>query len=87
MFHIYPRSNANPNVRPGGWGRVKQAWPAVRFEAALNATPGSSERFQLVGALTGAFYKNVSHLAASQVEMYTSLDEVITCPVRNSCPK
>ncbi|MCF7993507.1 MAG: phage resistance protein [Chromatiaceae bacterium] len=59
----------------GGWGRVAQTWTADRFETTLRLPPGSPERFQLVGALTGAFYGSVSHLSASQRELYTSLDE------------
>ena len=59
----------------GGWGRMPQTWSAARFEAVLQAPPGSSERFQLVGAVTGAFFGGLSHLAASQRELYTSLDE------------
>ncbi|MFO1429835.1 MAG: hypothetical protein U1F76_06805 [Candidatus Competibacteraceae bacterium] len=59
----------------GGWGRIAQAWTAPRFETALQAPPGSQERFQLVGALTRAFFSTISHLSASQRELYTSLDE------------
>lgn len=59
----------------GKWGKVAQTWSAQRFEAAVQAPPGSGERFQLVGALTRAFHSNVSHLSASQREIYTSLDE------------
>lgn len=58
-----------------GWGRVTQTWAAARFESALQLPPGSPERFQLVGALTRAFFSSVSHLSASQRELYTSLDE------------
>ncbi len=59
----------------GGWGRIAQAWTAPRFETALQAPPGSQERFQLVGTLTRAFFSTISHLSASQRELYTSLDE------------
>jgi hypothetical protein len=59
----------------GGWGRVARTWADARFEAALQSPPGNPERFQLVGALTRAFYSSVSHLSASQRELYTSLDE------------
>jgi hypothetical protein len=62
-------SGANP------WGKVAQAWPAARFEAALAAPPGSQERFQLVGTLTRAFFGSMSHLSAKEQELYTSLDE------------
>ncbi|GHU42418.1 hypothetical protein AGMMS50289_07090 [Betaproteobacteria bacterium] len=58
----------------GGWGRVSQIWAAERFAAALQAAEGSPERFQLVGALTRAFFGSMSHLSASQREIYTSLD-------------
>lgn len=59
----------------GGWGRVSQTWAAARFESVLQLPPGNPERFQLVGALTRAFFSSVSHLSASQRELYTSLDE------------
>ena len=59
----------------GKWGKVAQTWSAQRFEAAVQAPPGNGERFQVVGALTRAFHSNVSHLSASQREIYTSLDE------------
>jgi hypothetical protein len=59
----------------GGWGRVAQSWTTERFETALRAPPASPDRFQLVGALTRAFFSSARHLAASQREQYTSLDE------------
>lgn len=59
----------------GGWGQVARTWGEARFEAALEAPPGTPERFQLVGAVSRAFFSGLSHLAASQRELYTSLDE------------
>ena len=73
---FFQRLNAVTGSAPGGgWGRIAQAWTAPRFETALQAPPGSPERFQLVGALTRAFFSTISHLSASQRELYTSLDE------------
>lgn len=66
---------ASATTGTGGWGRMTQTWAAARFETARQLPPGSPDRFQLVGALTRAFFSSVSHLSASQREMYTSLDE------------
>lgn len=66
---------ASAGAGGGKWGKVAQTWNTQRFEAAVQAPPGSGERFQLVGALTRAFHSSVSHLSASQREIYTSLDE------------
>ncbi len=73
---FFQRLNAVTGSAPGGgWGRIAQAWTVPRFETVLQAPPGSPERFQLVGALTRAFFSTISHLSAAQRELYTSLDE------------
>jgi len=57
------------------WGQLAKNWMAARFEAGLEAPPGSNDRFRLVGVLTRAFFGTQKHLSASEQELYTSLDD------------
>ncbi len=57
------------------WGQLAKNWAAARFEAGLEAPPGSNDRFRLVGVLTRAFFGTQKHLSASEQELYTSLDD------------
>jgi hypothetical protein len=59
----------------GGWGELEAAWDAARFEAAMEAEPGSEERTQLVSALVGTFFRAYSVTAEGQREAYLSMDK------------
>src|SRR5262249_30235297 len=50
----------------GGWGELESAWDATRFEAAMEAEPGSEERTRLVSDLVGTFFKSYSVQAEGQ---------------------
>ena len=75
FFRTLNTAAGAPANAGGGWGQVARTWGVARFEAALQAPPGTHERFQLIGAVSRAFFSGLSHLAASQRELYTSLDE------------
>ena len=75
FFQALCEAAGSTQTNGGGWGRVAQVWSAPRFEAALQALPGSKERFHLVGALTRAFFSTQSYLSSSEKELYTSLDD------------
>lgn len=57
-----------------GWGDLAAAWNADRFDAAVEAAPGSEERSQLVGALVKKFFTSFN-MQAVQGEAYLSLDK------------
>src|SRR5262249_9011996 len=59
----------------GGWGELESAWDAARFEAAMEAAPGSEERTRLVSDLVGTFFKSYSVQAEGQREAYLSMDK------------
>jgi hypothetical protein len=59
----------------GGWGDLESAWDATRFEAAMEADPGSEERTRLVSDLVGTFFKSYSVQAEGQREAYLSMDK------------
>ncbi len=59
----------------GGWGELESAWDATRFEAAMDADPGSEERTRLVSDLVGTFFKSYSMQAEGQREAYLSMDK------------
>src|SRR3954451_13187441 len=69
-------ASGEPSVpRSGGWGDLEAAWDATRFEAAMEADPGSEDRTRLVSDLVGTFFKSYSVQAEGQREAYLSLDK------------
>jgi hypothetical protein len=56
------------------WGEYGAGWDAVRFEAALAAPPGSSERDQLVGALLRTHYRALPGQARATAEGFVPFD-------------
>src|SRR2546428_95339 len=60
----------------GGWGELESAWDATRFEAAMEADPGSEERTRLVSDLVGTFFRSYSVQAEGQREAYLSGQEL-----------
>lgn len=56
------------------WGDYGAGWDADRFDAALRAGPGSSERDQLVGALLRTHYRAVPGQAQATAEGFVPLD-------------
>ena len=59
----------------GGWGDLEAGWDADRFQAAVNAAPGSEERSQLIGALIENFFGSYDTQAGSHGEAFLSLDQ------------
>ncbi|WP_116997338.1 phage resistance protein [Desertimonas flava] len=57
------------------WGDYGAGWDAARFEAALDAAPGSSERDALVGALLATHYRPVPGQAAASGEGFVPIDD------------
>lgn len=73
---FFGRLNANQQGGgEGGWGELEAAWDANRFEAAMEADPGSEERTRLVSDLVGTFFRSYSVQAEWQREAYLSLDK------------
>lgn len=62
--------------KPGdsGWGDLTSGWDAGRFEAALTAPPGSSERGALVGVLQEAL-SGFAELARSAGTGFVDIDD------------
>ena len=58
----------------GGWGKL-EGWTAERFESALQAAPGSSERSRLVGRLVETVLPAYRGVAQGKDEAYVDLDE------------
>jgi hypothetical protein len=58
----------------GGWGELGEGWDAARYDAAVNAAPGSEARQRLVGALVRSFFSNY-HLNTEHGEAYLPLDQ------------
>jgi hypothetical protein len=56
------------------WGDYGADWDPARFEAALIAPPGSSERDQLVGALVRTHYRALPGQAQATAEGFVPLD-------------
>jgi hypothetical protein len=67
----------------GGWGDLEAAWDAPRFEAALEATPGSEERAQLVGILISKIFTTYN-IQAGHGEAYLSLDKGLSVISRHA---
>lgn len=66
----------NQNKASGnGWGAIETGWDATRFVAAIEASPGDSDRSLLVGDLIGAFFRSYHNVAAGQDEAYLDLDK------------
>ena len=63
------------STNKSGWGKIKNAWTPEKFERALVARPGSTERSQLISALLKQFFKSYNLQAASQGEAFVSLDQ------------
>ena len=59
----------------GGWGDLEAGWDAERFEAAVDAEPGSEERSQLISALVGKFFGSYDTQAGGHGEAFLSLDK------------
>jgi hypothetical protein len=72
---FFDRLNAAQGAGGSGWGDLESAWDATRFEAAMEADPGSEERTRLVSDLVGTFFKSYSVQAEGQQEAYLSLDK------------
>src|SRR5438270_6798877 len=71
----FDRLNTAQGDGGGGWGDLESAWDATRFEAAMEADPGSEERTRLVSDLVGTFFKSYSVQAEGQREAYLSMDK------------
>lgn len=56
------------------WGEHGATWEAGRFETALVAPPGSSERDQLIGALLRTHYRALPGQAHATAEGLVPLD-------------
>lgn len=56
------------------WGDYGAGWDAARFNAALTAAPGSSERDQLVSALLRTHYRAVPGQASATAEGFVPID-------------
>jgi hypothetical protein len=56
------------------WGEYGAGWDAARFEVALAAPPGSSERDQLVGALLRTHYRALPGQARATAEGFVPFD-------------
>jgi hypothetical protein len=56
------------------WGEYGTGWDGARFDAALAAPPGSSERDQLVGALLRTHYRALPGQARATAEGFVPLD-------------
>lgn len=72
---FFSRLNAAHGPGGSGWGELESAWDATRFEAGMEADPGSEERTRLVSDLVGTFFKSYSVQAEGQREAYLSLDK------------
>lgn len=57
-----------------GWGELEGEWTSDRFEAAVQAAPGSEERSQLISDLVKQFFKSYDIQAERQGEAFVSLD-------------
>lgn len=58
----------------GAWGKLAKGWDAARFEAALEAPPGSDERSRLVGDLVQHIFPAFRGIAQGKEEAYVDLD-------------
>jgi hypothetical protein len=58
----------------GAWGKLGKGWDAARFEAALEAAPGSEERSRLVGDLVQYIFPAFRGIAQGKDEAYVDLD-------------
>jgi hypothetical protein len=56
------------------WGEYGAGWDAARFEVALAAPPGSSERDQLVGALLRTHYRALPGQARATADGFVPFD-------------
>lgn len=56
------------------WGDYGTGWDPDRFDAAIDAPPGSSERDQLIGALLRTHYRAVPGQAEATAEGFVPLD-------------
>ncbi len=56
------------------WGEYGAGWDGSRFEAALEAPPGSTERDQLVGALLRTIHRAVPGQAEATAQGFVPLD-------------
>jgi hypothetical protein len=56
------------------WGEYGAGWDAARFDAAMDAPPGSSERDQLVGALLRTHYRALPGQAQATAEGFVPFD-------------
>src|SRR6266511_3365090 len=56
------------------WGEYGAGWEAARFDAAMAAPPGSSERDQLVGALLRTHYRALPGQARATAEGFVPFD-------------
>jgi hypothetical protein len=73
---FFDRLNAAQGGGPeSGWGELESAWDAARFEAAMEAEPGSEERTRLVSDLVGTFFRSYNLQAEGQREAYLSMDK------------
>jgi len=63
------------NEQASGWGDLESSWDAARFEAAIDADPGSEERTRLVSDLVGTFFQSYASVAHGGREAYLSLDK------------
>jgi hypothetical protein len=72
---VQATTGETPVLRASGWGELESAWDATRFEAAMEADPGSEERTRLVSDLVGTFFRSYSVQAEGQREAYLSMDK------------
>jgi hypothetical protein len=72
-----PSPQPSPSKGEGskkGWGKLAKGWDAARFEAALEAPPGSDERSRLVGDLVQHIFPAFRGIAQGKEEAYVDLD-------------
>ncbi|MEB3288487.1 MAG: hypothetical protein VKI82_01150 [Leptolyngbya sp.] len=58
----------------GGWGKLEENWTADRFEAAIQAAPGTEERSELISVLIKHFFASYDIQTQGQEEAFVSLD-------------
>jgi hypothetical protein len=66
------------------WGDLESSWNAERFEAAIDAPPGSEERAELVSALVGRFFGSYDTQAGGRGEAFVSLDKGLSVISRHA---
>jgi hypothetical protein len=74
----------NKEKAGGEWGDLEAKWDARRFEAALDALPGTEERSQLVSALVDTFFGAYREVARGREETFVPLDQGLSVLSRHA---